>query len=65
MASTSKPNSPFTPRAKRLASVFYKQGIRGHDQKTARTEMDMAMNTKILCDVTPFAHVALDVQQRC
>ena len=53
MALTSKPNFPIASRAKRLASVIDMKGIRGNDRQTARTDMAIAMKTKIEGDETP------------
>jgi hypothetical protein len=66
VALTSKPNPPITPRAKRLASVIEgKQGIRGPDQKNGQDGYGYGYERQDLVRGNSFAHVALDIQQRC
>ena len=64
-ALTSKPNPPITPRAKRLASVFDKQGIRGENQKNGEDGYGNGYERQDLVRGNSCAHVASDVQQRC
>src|SRR5918992_3252098 len=65
VALTSKPNPPITPRAKRLASVIDKQGIRGDDQKNGEDGYGYGYDRQDLVRRNSCAHVALDIQQRC
>lgn len=65
MALTSKPNSPITPRAKRLASVIDNQGICGHDQKDGEDRYGKSYEHQDIARGNSCAHVALDIQQRC
>ena len=64
-ALTSKPNPPITPRAKRLASVFDKQGIRGENQKNGEDGYGYGYERQDLLRRNSCVHVASDVQQRC
>jgi hypothetical protein len=65
VALTSKPSAPITPRAKRLASVFDKQGIRGDDQKNGEDGYGYGYEHQDLVRGNSCAHMALDIQQRC
>jgi hypothetical protein len=64
-ASTSKPNPPLTPRAKRLASVIDEQGIRGDDQTNGEDGYGYGYEHQDLVRRNPSTHVASDIQQRC
>jgi hypothetical protein len=48
-----------------LASVIHKQGIHGHDQKDGQDGNGYRYEHQDLVRGNPFAHVALDIQQRC
>jgi hypothetical protein len=65
VALTSKPSPPITPRAKRLASVIDKQGIRGDDQKNGEDGYGNGYEQQDLVRRNSSAHLALDIQQRC
>ena len=65
VALTSKPNPPITPRAKRLASVIDKQGIRGDDQKNGEDGYGYGYEHQDLVRPNSSVHLASDIQQRC
>ncbi len=64
MALTTKPNSPITPRAKRLASVIDKQGIRGDDQTDSEDGYGYGHEHQALVRRSTCAQLAPDIQQR-
>ena len=61
---TSKPNPPIAPRAKRLASVVDKQGIRGDDQTNGQDGYGYGYEHQDLVRRNSSTHLASDIQQR-